>query len=139
MLNDIKKTLKNQQDTILLVVRIVVAVVFIQAGWGKLSDIQQTAGYFGSIGIPMPFLNAILASVTEFVGGIHLLVGFQTRLVSIPLAFTMLVALLTAHLGEITSISALFNQKPLHFLLFFLIFATVGAGKISLDAKMGDN
>jgi len=139
MLNDVKKGLADKKDILLLIVRIVVAVVFIQAGWGKLMNLEKTAGFFGSIGIPMPFLNAILASVTEFVGGILLLVGFQTRLVSLPLAFTMLVAIITAHGSEVTSIMALFNQKPFHFLLFFLVFAGVGAGKISLDAKRGES
>ncbi len=84
-----------------LLIRIYLAPVFIMAGWGKLTDLESTAYYFGEIlGMPLPDLMAFLAASTEFFGGIAILIGFATRWFSIPLMFTMLVAALTAHWGN---------------------------------------
>ena len=84
----------------------------------------------------MPGLNAILASVTEFLGGILILLGLCTRITVLPMAFVMLVALLTAHLGDIKSISALVSLPAWDYLVMFLILGVTGAGKWSLDKKI---
>lgn len=82
----------------LLLIRIYLAPPFIIAGYNKLSGLENTAYYFGEIlGMPAPMLMAILAGLAEFFGGIAILAGFATRLMSIPLIFTMLVAAVTAH------------------------------------------
>lgn len=81
-----------------LLLRIYLAPIFIMAGWGKLSDLQSTAYYFGEyLGLPLPDLMAFLAGATEFFGGIAILIGLATRWFSIPLMLTMLVAATTAH------------------------------------------
>lgn len=84
-----------------LLIRIYLAPIFILAGWGKLTDLEGTAYYFGEIlGMPLPDLMAFLAATTEFFGGIAILIGLATRWFSIPLMFTMLIAALTAHWGN---------------------------------------
>lgn len=84
-----------------LLLRIYLAPIFIMAGWGKLSDLESTAYYFGEyLNMPFPDLMAFMAGSTEFVGGIAILIGFATRWFSIPLMMTMLVAALTAHWGN---------------------------------------
>jgi len=81
-----------------LLLRIYLSPIFIMAGWGKLSDLDNTSYFFGEmLGMPFPGLMAVLAGGTEFLGGIALLIGFATRWFSIPLMITMLVAALTAH------------------------------------------
>ncbi len=81
-----------------LLIRIYLAPIFILAGWGKLSDLESTAYYFGEyLGLPLPDLMALLAGATEFFGGIAILIGFATRWFSIPLMITMAVAAATAH------------------------------------------
>ena len=81
-----------------LALRIYRAPIFILAGWGKLESLDSTAYYFGDIlGLPAPMLMAILAGLTEFVGGIGLLLGFALRLLAIPMMITMVVAAATAH------------------------------------------
>lgn len=81
-----------------LLIRIYLAPIFIMAGWGKLSDLESTAYYFGEyLGLPLPDLMALLAGATEFFGGIAILIGFATRWFSIPLMLTMIVAAATAH------------------------------------------
>ncbi|MFV1873065.1 MAG: DoxX family protein [Oleiphilus sp.] len=81
-----------------LALRIYLAPIFILAGWHKLQALDSTAYYFGEIlGLPAPMLMAILAGLTEFLGGIALLFGLALRLFAIPLMVTMAVAAGTAH------------------------------------------
>src|SRR5437763_579298 len=72
----------------LLLIRITWGWQFFQTGWGKWKNLTRVAGFFESLGIPLPRFNAVLASTTECVGGLLLLVGLGARLVSVPLAFT---------------------------------------------------
>ncbi len=90
--------LRHLDFTALLLLRIYLAPIFIIAGWGKLSDLESTAWYFGEyLGLPLPELMAVLAGSAEFFGGIAILIGLATRWFTLPLLFTMLVAALTAH------------------------------------------
>src|SRR5437667_5663404 len=77
-------------------IRLTLGVVFIQSGWGKLHNLQKITDYFNDLHIPMAALNARVAAGTEFFGGILFLVGLGTRLVSLPLAFVMVIAMITA-------------------------------------------
>lgn len=85
-----------------LLLRLILGPVLIAAGWEKLSG----DNWFGSIQDAMPFpfnvlpseLSWFLASWTEFLGGIALLLGLGTRLLAIPLAITMFVAGWSVHL-----------------------------------------
>ncbi|MCU7973965.1 MULTISPECIES: HvfX family Cu-binding RiPP maturation protein [unclassified Shewanella] len=84
-----------------LALRIYLAPVLIQAGYNKLAHFEDTVAWFANpdwgLGLPMPALMAGLAAGTEFFGAILLLLGLATRLISIPLMITMLVAALTVH------------------------------------------
>lgn len=86
-----------------LLLRLYLVPVFWMAGsskinMGTLLPYDGTVGYFEGLGIPLPFIGALLAGWTELLGAIFLLFGFATRWTSIPLMFTMIVAALTAHL-----------------------------------------
>jgi len=81
-----------------LLLRIFLAPILIIAGYGKLGDLESTSYYFGEyLGMPAPYLMALLAGLAEFVGGIAILIGLATRWFAIPLMFTMIVAAGTAH------------------------------------------
>lgn len=84
-----------------LLLRLILAPVMLQAGYNKLANFEDTATWFGNadwgLGLPFPELMTALAGGTELVGGALLLVGLATRLVSIPLMFTMLVAIFMVH------------------------------------------
>lgn len=79
--------------------RLILAPVLIGAGWEKIAG----SNWFSQELLPFPFsvlpieLSWLLAGWTEFIGGICLLLGLGTRLWSIPLAITMLVAALSVH------------------------------------------
>ena len=84
-----------------LLLRLYLAPVFMQAGWSKLANFESTAAWFGNpdwgLGLPAPAFLAALAAGAEFLGGLLLLPGLATRLVAIPLAVTMLVAIFAVH------------------------------------------
>lgn len=81
-----------------LALRIYLAPIFILAGWHKLNALEDTAYYFGEyLNLPAPLLMALLAGLTEFFGGIALVLGVGVRLMVIPMMFTMAVAAATAH------------------------------------------
>ncbi len=80
-----------------LAFRLFLAPVFILAGLGKLTGIENTTSYFEFLGLPAPMLMAYLAGLTEFVGGILLIPGIAVRWVAMPLMVTMAVAAGSAH------------------------------------------
>ncbi|MCS6155265.1 DoxX family protein [Shewanella baltica] len=84
-----------------LALRIYLAPVLMQAGYNKLAHFEDTVAWFANpdwgLGLPMPAVMAGLAAGTEFFGAILLLLGLATRLISIPLMVTMLVAAFTVH------------------------------------------
>jgi len=84
-----------------LALRCFLAPVFIMAGWKKLNAIEATAAWFGNdqwgLGLPFPELLTWLVALTEFFGGIALIVGLGVRVVALILFVTMVVAGYTAH------------------------------------------
>jgi putative oxidoreductase len=113
--------------------RLTVGIVFIGTGWGKLHSIPDVTQYFTELGIPMPGFNARLAACTEFFGGILLLLGLGTRLAALPLAFTMVIAIITAKRDDIKDWSSLFGFEEWSYLVFFVWLAVAGPGPISVD------
>lgn len=85
-----------------LALRIYLVPIFWMAGtskidFGTLLPYEGTVEWFGSIGIPLPGLNAFLAAWTEVLGAVLLLFGLATRWIAVPLMVTMLVAMTTVH------------------------------------------
>ena len=85
-----------------LLFRLILAPVLIQAGWNKFSHFDNTVAWFGNsdwgLGLPLPALLTSMAIAAELVGGALLLLGLLTRLVSMPLLITMLIAIFAVHL-----------------------------------------
>jgi putative oxidoreductase len=114
--------------------RLTVGLVFIGTGWGKLHSLGDVTDFFASLHIPAPGFNARLAASTAFFGGLLVLVGLGTRLAALPLAFTMVVAILTAKRADISGLTALVGFEEWSYLVFFIWLAVAGAGPLSLDA-----
>ena len=92
---------RHIDGVVLLLIRLYLAPVMVQAGWQKLANFDSTVQWFGDaefgLGLPFPYLLAILASLAEFIGGLLLVPGLAVRWVSIPLLITMIVAMVTVH------------------------------------------
>ena len=137
MLNNIYPLTKNilsyGQSLSLLLARLVVAYGFYEPAMQKWSDIGSVATWFGTLGIPLPTLNAYMAASTELLGVVLLTLGLFTRLISLPLMVIMVVAITTVHLAHGFSAGDNGFEIPLYYMLFLAIFASFGAGKFSLD------
>ena len=83
------------QSPFLLAVRLYWGWQFAQTGWGKLNNLERVTGFFTSLGIPFPALNAAFIGTLEFSGGILLALGLGSRLISLLLTGSMLVAFVT--------------------------------------------
>ncbi|WP_345426119.1 DoxX family protein [Halioxenophilus aromaticivorans] len=85
----------------LLLLRLYLAPVMMQAGWVKFAAWQDTVAWFGNpdwgLGLPMPEVMVFLAAAAELVGGALLALGLATRLAVVPLMATMLVAIFFVH------------------------------------------
>jgi putative oxidoreductase len=84
-----------------LALRLYLVPIFWMAGTNKLASMDSTIEWFGNsewgLGLPFPTLLAYMASLTETLGAIFLLLGFAVRYISVPLMATMVVAALTVH------------------------------------------
>ncbi|MCF8720301.1 DoxX family protein [Nitrospina gracilis] len=82
----------------LLVLRVSVGTVFVYHGSLKLfgpGGVNGFANVLGQLGVPSPLINAWLATLAEFLGGMALIFGVYARWAALPLIFVMLVAILT--------------------------------------------
>jgi putative oxidoreductase len=126
------------QSPLLLVIRLYWGWQFFLTGKGKLTHLDKTANFFASLNIPMPKLNAILASSTECSCGLLLLLGLFSRFASLALIGVMCVALWTADREAVNQIFSnpdkFLGTDPFLFLYAAVLVFAFGPGKISVDA-----
>ncbi|CAM5404151.1 Inner membrane protein YqjF [Aquamicrobium terrae] len=123
---------------VVLAGRVLLSILFIIAGFGKLTSLAGTAGFFGSIGLPLPMVTAIVVGLVELLGGLAVLFGFKTRIAAIVLAVFTLAATAIAHLDFSQAGNALMLQKNLAITGGFLLLAVLGADSLSIDSRLGD-
>lgn len=129
--NVVVKNLSQQPQVnavLSLVARILMAYIFIVAGWGKISGYAATAGYMESMGVPAALLP--LTIFVELGGGLALLFGFQARFAALGLAVFSLITAFIFHSGAEDAINLMKNLAMSGGLLFLVLH---GAGKLSLD------
>ena len=84
-----------------LALRLYLVPAFWMAGSNKLQSMESTIAWFGNpdwgLGLPLPALLAWLATLTEAIGAVLLLIGLGVRWISLPLMITMLVAAFAVH------------------------------------------
>jgi putative oxidoreductase len=126
------------QCPLLLVIRLYWGWQFFLTGKGKLMHLDKTTNFFASLNIPMPKVNAILASCTECSCGLLLLLGLFSRFASLALMGVMCVALWTADHDAVVHIFSdpdkFLGTDPFLFLYAAVLVFAFGPGKISLDA-----
>lgn len=111
-----------------LVARVLMAYIFIIAGWGKVTAYQATAGYMESMGVPAALLPMTI--LVELGGGLALLFGFQARFAALGLAVFSLITAFLFHGSAEDGINFMKNLAMTGGLFFLMLH---GAGKFSLD------
>lgn len=117
-------------NTVLLILRLLAGFFMLTHGMGKLQALTRSEPimFRDPLGVEAT-LSLALAVFSEVFCSILLIAGFGTRLVALPLLFTMTVASLVVHINDG------FGKQELPFLYaaIYLIIITMGAGKYSLD------
>ena len=120
--------------------RLLIAALFLPAGLSKITGFEGTVGYIGSMGLPAPALGAAIAIAVEVLGGLALIVGWQTRIASLVLALFTLAASVIFHAywaapAEQAFVVQLLFFKNIAVIGGLLILAAQGPGAFSLDAR----
>jgi putative oxidoreductase len=128
------KQLDRWEWTAVLLARLTVGALFFESGRGKLFyRLNELVEYFTQLGIPFPYLQAPMVAAIEFAGGICLVLGLATRLISVPLAAIMVVAILTAHLDKAKTIGDFLYLPEVLLVVIFIWLIFAGPGKFAVD------
>ena len=128
------------QNPFALIGRILLALLFVPAGFGKLAGFAGTVGYIGSKGVPLPELAAAAAIGVEVGLGLLLLIGWQTRWAALGIAFFTVVISFIFHNFWAVPADQMVQQQQSFFKNIavvggLLTVAAWGAGAWSLDGK----
>jgi len=125
------------RSPLLLVLRLMFGWQLFQTGKGKLENIDRFTDFLTHLHVPMPHANAYFVASLECVGGLLLLLGLASRLISIPLTINFIVAYLTADHEAVVNFfkdqDAFTSAAPFLFLLVSLIVLAFGPGFFSID------
>ncbi len=129
------------QNAMALVGRILLALMFLIAGIGKIgAGFAGTVGYIGSVGLPLPQVAAIGAIIVEIVASLALIIGWKTRWAALALAIFSVAAALLFH--NYWAMPA--NQQMMQQIIFMknlavagglLMLAVAGPGAWSVDRR----
>ncbi len=128
------------QNPFSLIGRLLLALLFVPAGFSKIAGFTGTVGYIASKGVPLPEVAAAIAVAAELGLGLLLVVGFQTRLAALLLAiFTFVITFIFHNYWAMPA-----DMQMMQSLMFFknmavvgglLVITAFGAGAWSLDGK----
>ncbi len=129
------------QNSLTLVGRVLISLLFIPAGLMKITGFAGTVGYISAVGLPLPELGAVIAIVVEVIVGVSFLLGFRTKEAALILAVFTFFATIFFH--NFWALPA--DQQMVPQLLFFknmavtgalLMLTVFGGGHWSLDEKL---
>lgn len=125
------------QNVALLLGRVLASIVFLLGGYQKAMASGAFVATFGGLGVPYPNLAVPLAVAIELGGGLLLLFGLQTRLVSLGFAIYCIVTAMIGHSNLSDRMQEINFVKNLAMAGGFLAFYVAGAGAYSVDGKLG--
>lgn len=130
------------QNSLALVGRLLLALLFLPAGISKIAGFAGTTGYIASKGLPLPELGVIIAILVEVGGSLALIAGFRIRMAALALAvFTLVATFLFHNFWGVPADQAMVQQlmfyKNIAVVGGLLLLAAHGAGAWSMDAKRG--
>ncbi|MCM2253128.1 MAG: DoxX family protein [Ramlibacter sp.] len=125
-----------------LALRIAAGIIFAAHGAQKLFGwfggygLEGTGQWMASIGLGPGYLMALLAGSAEFFGGLALILGLFVRPAAAVLAVTMVVAILSVHIGKGLFMSNNGYEFGLALLVVSISLMISGAGRASVDGLL---
>ncbi|QMS76814.1 DoxX family protein [Aeromonas veronii] len=127
----------KMKDVALLAGRVLLALMFVMAGWSKIGGYAGTQGYMEAMGVPGFMLPLVI--LLELGGGLAVVLGLFTRSLSVLLAGFTLIAAFIFHYQPAEQMQMLMFMKNVSVAGGFLALAAAGAGAFSVDARLGKN
>ncbi len=127
----------KMRDMALLVGRVLLALMFVMAGWSKIGGYAGTQGYMEAMGVPGFMLPLVI--LLELGGGLAVVLGLFTRSIAVLLAGFTLMAAFIFHYQPAEQMQMLMFMKNVSVAGGFLALAAAGAGAFSVDARLGKN
>jgi putative oxidoreductase len=115
--------------------RLLIAVIFLFSGFGKIMAPEATQAYIASAGLPLPVVGYVLAIIVEVGGGILLAVGYQARLVALIMAVFSVIAACAFHNNFADQNQLIHFLKNLCIAGGLLQVVAFGAGSLSVDGR----
>ena len=113
--------------------RVLIALMFVMSGFGKISDYAGTQGYMEFMGVPGALLPLVI--IAEIGGGLAIILGWQTRLAALALAGFTLVSAVIFHADFGDQTQMIMFLKNISIVGGFLFLVANGAGAYSLDNR----
>ncbi|EKP0248356.1 DoxX family protein [Aeromonas veronii] len=129
--------MEKMKDVALLAGRVLLALMFVMAGWSKIGGYAGTQGYMEAMGVPGFMLPLVI--LLELGGGLAVVLGLFTRSLSVLLAGFTLMAAFIFHYQPAEQMQMLMFMKNVSVAGGFLALAAAGAGAFSVDARLGKN
>ncbi len=118
-----------------LIARILLCLVFLKAGIGKIMDPAGTMQYMSAHGMPLVGLFLVGAIVFEIFGSLSVLLGFKARIGAALLALFLVPTTLIFHTDFANQMQMAMFLKNLAIIGGLLMIAYFGPGPLSLDQK----
>ena len=135
---------QSNQNLAALIGRILVAAIFVLSGFNKMGDFAGTSAMMSSVGLPMAELLLVATILIEVVGGLMIIIGWQTRLAAAALFLFMIPVTVVFHNPWAAADGAAAQQQMIHFLKNLAIaggllnLIAFGAGAYSVEARNAD-
>jgi putative oxidoreductase len=132
--------MRTSFNAMALIGRVLLALVFLLSGIGKLRGFDGTMAYISSVGLPLAGVLAALALALEIVAGVALILGYRTRWAALALAaFTLVAAFLFHNFWSMPEPAQVMQQimflKNLAIAGGLLMVAAYGPGAWSIDRR----
>jgi len=121
------------KDLPLLLLRLVLAYGFYLPAKMKWADIHGIGDWFVQLHIPLPYVSAYLVGITEAAGVVLLTLGLFVRYITLPLIFSMIVAIVTVHWSNGFAAGDNGYEIPLYYIAMLFTLFVFGSGRIGID------
>ncbi|MGD9265013.1 MAG: DoxX family protein [Lysobacterales bacterium] len=115
--------------------RILISLIFVTSGFGKISAYAGTQQYMEAMGVPGALLPLVIA--LEILGGLAVMLGWHARIAAFLLAGFSLLSALLFHFDFSDQMQSIMFMKNLSIAGGFLLIVAFGAGAYSLDRRVG--
>jgi putative oxidoreductase len=129
--------MNKQTDTIALIGRIFIAVLFLLSGLGKLAAPAATQGYISAMGLPAPVLAYFGSMAVELIGSVLLIVGFRIRAVAVGMAIFTLLTAVFFHRNLADQNQMIHFFKNIAITGGLMQIAAFGSGRFAVDRLFG--